>query len=242
MIFRKLLLILMKKLFVVISIASLFAFQGSSPTIKVIEKEEKFENLQRKGFSVLILLEKSIIEKAWFKKVKEFGKIESAKGEYIVYEALMPTISPTQVRFYSKVIEKTKQGTEVWLAVDLGTEFITGKHPKKEELERILYQFAVDVYRADYALQVEEAEATLAKSIKEYERTVANEQKVRGKMEKNADQKQDLLKEIKENKLDSVQLVKDLEMNKLEQSQELTETEKLRKAVEIVKNKMASVK
>lgn len=232
----------MKKLIIGICIASLFAFQGSTPSIKVSEKEEKVENLQRKGFSVLILLEKSIIEKAWFKKAKEFGKIESGGGEYIVHQALMPTISSSQVRFYSKVTEKTKQGTEVWMAVDLGTEFITGKHPKKEEVERILYQFAVDVYRADYAIQVEEAEAALAKSVKEYERTVANEQKVRGKMQKNVDEKKGLLMELQENKLDSVQLVKDLEMNKLEQSQDQAETEKLRKAVEIVKNKMANVK
>lgn len=232
----------MKKLFVGICIASLFAFQGSTPSIKVLEKEEKVENLQRKGFSVLILLEKSIIEKAWFKKAKEFGKTESGGGEYIVHQALMPSISPNQVRFYSKVTEKNKQGTEVWIAVDLGTEFVTGKHPKRADVEKILYQFAVDAYRADYALQVEEAEATLAKSIKEYERTVANEQKVRNKMQKNADQKKSLLMELQENKMDSAQLVKDLEMNKLEQSQDQAETEKLRKAVEIVKNKMANVK
>ena len=232
----------MKKLFVGICIASLFAFQDSTPNIKVLEKEEKVENLQRKGFSVLILLEKSIIEKAWLKKAKEFGKIESSGGEYIAHEALIPTITPNQVRFYSKVTEKTKLGTEVWMAVDLGTEFISGKHQKRAELEKILYQFAVDAYRADYAIQVDEAEATLAKSIKEYERTVANEQKVRGRMQKNADQKKGLLMEIKENKLDSMQLVKDLEMNKLEQSQDQTETEKLRKAVEIVKYKMANVK
>lgn len=232
----------MKKLFIGICIASLFAFQGSTPSIKVSEKEEKIENLQRKGFSVLILLEKSIIEKAWFKKAKEFGKIESGGGQYIVHEALMPTISPSQVRFYSKVTEKAKQGTEVWMAIDLGTEFIAGKHLKRADAEKILYQFAVEAYRADYAIQVEEAEATLAKSIKEYERTVASEQKVRGKMQKNADQKKSLLLELQENKLDSAQLVKDLEMNKLEQSQDQAETEKLRKAVEIVKNKMASVK
>lgn len=232
----------MKKLLVGIGIMAMFSFQGSTPAIKVVEKEEKVEKLQRKGFAVLILLEKSIIEKAWFKKAKEFGKTESGGGEYIVHEATMPTISSQPVRMYSKVTEKTKEGTEVWMAVDLGTEFITGKHQNRAEVERILYQFAVDAYRADYAIQVEEAEEALAKSTKEYERTVANEQKVRNRMQKNKDEKKALLMKIQENKLDSVQLVKDLEMNKLEQKQDSIETVKLRKAVEVVKNKMASVK
>ncbi len=231
----------MRKLFIGICIASFFSFQGSVPSIKVVEREENVEKLQRIGFAVLIQLEKQIIEKGWSKKVKEFGKVDASGSEYIVHEAMMATISPKPVRMYSKVIEKSKQGTEVWMSVDLGTEFVTGKHQNRDELEKILYQFAVDAYRADYAEQVEEAEKTLAKSTKEYERTVANEQKVRNRMQKNRDQKQDLLNQIKENKMDSVQLVKDLEMNKLEQKQDLEETEKLRKAVEIVKDKMARV-
>lgn len=232
----------MKHLFAVLGLFFVFSFQGSNPSIKVYEKEEKVEKLQRKGYAVLILLEQSIVKKAWNKKVKEFGKLESRGDEYVVQEAVMPTISAQPTRLYSKVMEKTKQGTEVWMSVDLGTEFVSGKHAKSEEIETILYQFAVDVYRADYALQVEEAEKALAKTNREYERSVATELRITNKMQRNREQKKDLLEKLKENKMDSIQLVKDKEVNRLEQKQDSLEVVKMKKAVEIVKAKMATIK
>ena len=231
----------MKKLIIGFCVLALFSFQGSSPIIKVYEKEEKLEKLQRKGFAVLILLEEPFVDKAWSKKVKEFGKVESRQNEYIITEAVVPNVSGQPVRIYSKVTEKTKQGVEVWMAIDLGTEFITKKHAKAEQLEQLLYQFAVDVYRADYTLQVEEAEKILAKSTKEYERTVSAELKIRNKVQKNKDEKKELLEKLKETKMDSIQLVKDLQMNKLEQNQDSLETIKMKKAVESVKSKMAKI-
>jgi len=231
----------MKKLLAGFCLLALFSFQGNTPVIKVYEKEEKLEKLQRQGFAVLILLEEPFVDKAWSKKVKEFGKVESRKNEYIVTEAVVPQISPQPVRVYSKVTEKAKQGVEVWLGVDMGTEFITSKHPKSEQLEQILYQFAVDVYKADYLLQVEEAEKILAKSTKEYERTVAAELKIRNKIQKNKDDKKELMDKLKETKMDSIQLVKDLEMNKLEQKQDSIETIKMKKAVDAVKAKMSKM-
>jgi len=231
----------MKKLIICFCVFALFAFQGSSPAIKIYEKEEKLEKLQRKGFAVLILLEEPFVDKAWTKKIKEFGKVESKHNEYIINEAIVPQVSPQPVRIYSKVTEKTKQGVEVWIAIDLGTEFITKKHVKSDQMEQILYQFAVEVYKADYALQVEEAEKVLAKSTKEYERTVASELKIRNKIQKNKDDKKELLEKLKETKMDSLQLVKDLEMNKLEQKQDSLETVKMKKAVDAVKAKMAKI-
>ncbi len=219
-----------------------FVLSTSAQTIKVYEKEDKIEKMQRKGYAVLILLEESFVDKAWSKKVKEYGKVDNSGNEYIVHEAVMPNFSTTPVKFYSKVTEKTKQGTEVWIGIDLGTEFVTKKHPKSEEAEKLLYQFAVETYQADIQNQIEEAEKTLSKTTKEYERTVAGELRVRNKMQKNKEQKADLLEKIKQNRLDSVQLVKDLEMNKLEQKQDSLEVVKLRKAVEVVKAKLAAVK
>jgi hypothetical protein len=231
----------MRKLLIAFFLPLLLAFQSNPPSIKVYEKEEKVENLQRNGFAVLILLEKSMVEKAWSKKVKELGKVESRGEQYTVKEAVMPSISAQPVRLYSKVLEKSKQGVEVWVAVDLGTEFVTSGHAKKAEIERLLYDFALETYRADLAMQVSEAEDALSKSTKEYERSIATEQKIRNKKERNVEQKKELLLKLQENKQDSLQLVKDMEMNKLEQKQDSVEVVKMKKAVEIVKNKMSKL-
>jgi len=231
----------MRRLLIIVALPILLAFQSNPPTIKVYEKEEKIENFQRKGFAVLILLEKSTIEKAWYKKVKELGKVDSRGEQYIVREAVLPNISSQPVGLYSKVVEKSKQGVEVWVGVDLGTEFVTSSHAKKDEIERMLYDFALETYRVDLAMQVSEAEEVLAKSTKEYERSIATEQKIRNKKERNVEQKKDLLLRLQENKQDSLKLVKDLEMNKLEQTQDSVEVVKMKKAVEVVKNKMAKL-
>ena len=231
----------MKKIVLGLCLLALFSFQGNTPVIKVYEKEEKLEKLQRKGLAVLILLEEPFVDKAWSKKIKEFGKVESSQNEYIISDAVIPQISAQPVRVYSKVTEKTKQGVEVWMAIDLGTEFITKKHSKSDQLEQILYQFTVELYRSDYLLQVEEAEKVLAKSSKEYEKTVSTEVKVRNKMLRNKDDKKELLEKLKATKMDSLQLVKDLEMNKLEQKQDSLEMVKMKKAVETVKAKMNKI-
>lgn len=219
-----------------------FSFSLLAQSIKVYEKEEKIEKMQRKGFAVLILLEETFVEKAWSKKVKEFGKVSSTGNEYIVHEAVLPSFSASPLKLYSKVTEKSKQGTEVWLGIDLGTEFVTAKHAKADDMEKILYQFAVETYQADINQQIEEAEKTLTKTTKEYERTVGAELKVRNKMQKNKEEKKDLFDKLKQNKMDSVQLVKDLEMNKLAQKQDSLDVAKMKKAVEVVKAKLANIK
>jgi len=213
-----------------------------SQTIKVVDKDDRIEKMQRNGYSVLIQLEKSFVAKNWAKKVKSYGKAEISGDEYIVHQATMPEISSSPVKFYSKVNEKAKQGTEVWMAVDLGTEFVTKDHIKTQAAEKLLYQFAVETYQADIKIQIEEAETTLGKTTKEYEKSVAGEAKVKTKMQKNKEEKMGLLNEIKQNKVDSVQLVKDLEMNKLEQKQDSLEVVKMKKAVEVVKAKLTTVK
>lgn len=217
-------------------------FSLFAQAIKVYEKEEKIEKMQRKGYAVLLLLEETFVDKAWSKKVKEYGKVSSTGSEYIVHEAVMPSFSASPVKLYSKVTEKSKQGTEVWLGLDLGTEFVSGKHAKAGDMEKILYQFAVETYQADINVQIEEAEKTLAKTSKEYERTVGAELKVRNKMQKNKEEKKDLFDKLKQNKIDSVQLVKDLEMNKLAQKQDSLDVVKMKKAVEVVKAKLANIK
>lgn len=228
-----------------LSFASLFtviAFSAKSQVIKVTEKDDRIEKMQRNGYVVLIQLEKPFVAKNWSKKVKSYGKADISGDEYIVHQATMPEISSSPVKFYSKVNEKAKQGTEVWVAIDLGTEFVTKGHAKTQAAEKLLYQFAVEVYQADIQIQLEEAEGAVAKSSKEYEKALAGETKVKGKMQRNKEQKMNLLNEIKQNKVDSVQLVKDLEMNKLEQKQDSLEVVKMKKAVEAVKAKLAAIK
>jgi hypothetical protein len=232
----------MRSKFYLLVLFPFFVSHSFSQTIKVLEKEDKIEKMQRKGYVVLIQLEEPFVDKAWSKKTKEYGKVESKGNEYIVHEAMMPSFSSSPVKFYSKVTEKSKQGTEVWMAVDLGTDFVTKKHVKSEEVEKFLYQFAVETYQADINIQIQEAEKTLLKTSKEYERTVAGELKVRNKMQKNKEQKAALLEELKQTKSDSIQLVKDLEMNKLEQKQDSLEVVKLKKAVEAVKAKLTAIK
>jgi hypothetical protein len=217
-------------------------FTAMAQSVKIYEKEEKVDKMQRKGYAVLLLLEESFVDKAWSKKVKEFGKVDSKGSEYMVKEAVMPTFSPTPIRFYSKVTEKAKQGTEVWIGVDLGPDFVTKKHVKSKEAEDLLYQFAVETYRADINLQIEEAEKTLTKTTKEYERSVGSELKVRNKIQKNKEEKKKLQDQIVQNRVDSAQLVKDLEMNKLEQKQDSVEVAKMKKAVEAVKAKLNNIK
>ena len=85
--------------------------------IVVMPGRSMVQQVDRMGMQVLIELDGKFITKNWLLKLKEFGKVETDKADYIIHGAVIPDIS-SACTIYSNVTTTTK-GVFVFWAIDL---------------------------------------------------------------------------------------------------------------------------
>lgn len=209
--------------------------------VKVEEKSMVLAGVSRTGMSTVLELDYDDVEKAWLKKLKDYGKYTSEKGVYTVESCVIPSISSTAVRIISTVV-KTSKGAEVFWAIDMGTSYVSRTTPKEfTEASKILHDFGVQCYIDDINEQIKEAESVLSTSVKNQEKLANNGEN----LQKNVDSNRKKKKEYEQNIIDLDkeydQLLKDIEQNKMDQTAAAQEVERLKKALESVKSKLTLV-
>lgn len=210
--------------------------------VKVVESAELIDKISRSGLSTLIELDSKEIEKAWEKQLKNYGKVESSKGIYSVQIANMPSISSTPC-IITSVVKSSGKGTQVWWSIDMGKQHVssTGNSSAYRAAEKILYDFAITAYKNDISKQIQEAEKAVANAAKVQEKELKEGETLLRDVERNKQEKISLEQKLKENGENLVKLEKDIEQNKKDQAAAAADTEKMKKALEIVKQKLASV-
>ena len=210
---------------------------------KVVVKadEERIDNTPRTGLATTLILEKDEVEKAWIKQLKEYGKVEGKNGNYIVDKVIIPSISTTPVKLFSTIIA-SKEGTKVFLAVDLGKEYVS-KDTKSEydATERILKNFGIKLYRQDINDQIEAAEKAQNSSAKNQERKYKDGQTLILNREKNKQQKLDLFEQMKKNTSDSIVIQQQIEKNVLDQKAAEEDLAKMKSAIERIRAKLNAI-
>lgn len=226
-----------------LTITALMIHIGAVFAQKVIVKadEERIDNTPRSGLSTVIILEKDEVEKAWIKQLKEFGKVESKNGNYIVDKVIIPSISTTPVKLFSTTIA-SKEGTKVFLAVDLGKEYVsTDTKTEYNATEKILKNFGVKLYRDDINDQIEAAEKAQTNSARNQERKYKEGQALLTNKEKNKQQKLDLFDQIKKNTSDSIMIHQQIEQNILDQKAAEEDLNKMKSAIERIRAKLNTI-
>jgi hypothetical protein len=229
----------MKHLFTFFLVLYFFTF-SSAQKIKVSESSETIEKIPRTGQSVIIALDENEVEDLWKKQLKNFGKVESSKGVYSVAIASVPSVSSSPCRITS-IVKGSGKGSQVWWTIDLGNSMLTSNSSASKAAEKILHDFAVGCYRDDINNQVKEAEKALAGSVKSQEKEVKEGQDLIRDVEKNKQEKINLEQKIVQNGKDLEQLQKDISQNKTDQGAAAAEVEKMKKAVEVVKQKLNTI-
>lgn len=208
--------------------------------VVVEQSEDVFKGMRRVGLHTVLVLEKDQIEKDWVKKLRDYGRVTGFITEYVVEAATIPSISESPIKMYSKV-NQTAAGTKIWWAIDLGTEFISKSSAKFKEAEKILHDFGVAMYLEDINDQIKDAEDAVKAASDMQLKKGREAEKLAKEKEKNIQEKLKLFEELKENKADSIQTASDIDQNKLDQKAAGEETEKLKKALEIVRAKLLKV-
>lgn len=210
--------------------------------IKIEESSEDISGVSRAGLYTLVELDFKMIEKAWERKLKDFGKVSSSKGSYTVAADNIPSLTSKPSIIYSK-LQSTSSGTKVWWAIDMGNSYAASAsdHGAFKSAEKILHDFAAECYRSDINEQIKEAEKAFSSSTKNQEKEARHGEQLVRNVEKNKQEKLRLDEALKQNGLDLDQLHRDIESNKNSQTAAAAEVEKMKKAVEIVREKLNNI-
>lgn len=230
----------MKKILTTLCLAGALGF-ASAQTVTVTESDQKVEKIVRTGHAISLELDEKFVEKLWKKECKEFGK-SSKSGKIMVFEAgIIPSLSTMPIKILTKV-EGGKNGTIVWMAVDMGSEWITASHPKYASLQKILHDFGVKAYTADINKDIEAAEAALNKASKDFDKSTKEGEKLAKSHAQNAEKKIQLEKQLTDNASEKVQLEKDIEQNTKDKEAGEKAVQKMTKALEDQKARLSNVK
>jgi archaellum component FlaG (FlaF/FlaG flagellin family) len=229
----------MKHLLSFFLVLSFFTF-SSGQKINVSQTSETIEKIPRTGLAVIIALDEGEVEDEWKKQLKNYGKVESSKGVYTIAVANIPSVSSSPCRVTS-IVKGSGKGSQVWWTIDLGNSMLTSNSSASKAAEKILHDFAILCYKDDINNQIKEAEKALAGSVKNQEKETKEGQDLVKDVEKNKQEKINLEQKIVQNGKDLEQLQKDIAQNKTDQGAAAAEVEKMKKAVEVVKQKLNTV-
>lgn len=231
----------MIRLAILILILHINSLYAQTLKIKVQESKETVASESLQGMYSLIELDKKEIERAWEKKLKEYGKLTKKDNQYIITEAKVPDVC-VLCQVYSKV-EFTQKGTKVWWA------FVSnGKNIQRKEdsisyraAEKLLYEFTFNAYREDINRQIQDAEKALAIAVKTQEKKIREGEKLVEDSLQNRMEKKMLEEKLVKNEQEIIQLRQQIIQNKRDQAAAAEDVEKMKKAVEIVKNKLKMI-
>ncbi len=173
--------------------------------------------------------------------MKKTGKVSSSKNIFEVETAKIPSISPQPIRLTSKVVEENNNSSYVFCAFDLGTGYITSADSRYSLAEKFLKDFAVKMYRDEYAEQIAAAEKVLLNSQKNQEKLVEKDADWTKEIQNNQQDIVELEKKIQDKKAKIVELNQQIETNKTTKLRAAEETERARKVVEQMKLKLGTI-
>ncbi len=231
----------MKKIFI-LPILLIFSVTCLSQKILIQEGSEIVDNIQRSGLYTIVKLDNKAVEKAWEKKLKNYGKVQSSKGVLSITGAEIPGVTSRPGQVYSKVV-KTKDGAKIWWAIDLGASFVSASEGggSYRAASQILTDFAAECYRDDINKEIADAEKALSKTIKDHEKNQKEGENLVSSIERNKQDKINLENKLKENAEDLKRLERAQQQNKSDQEKSQKDVDKMKEAVEVVKNKLNQI-
>lgn len=230
------------KLLSFLSIAILITgLQAFAQKVTVLYDSFEADQIKRQGLFIDLELPRKNLEKAWQRKLKEIGKLETSRsGTLTIRGALNPTFSPGSFNLYSK-IDNLPLGCRIFLAVDRGTEFVKPESEGFEEIRRWMYEFGIQQYRDDINLQIAELEKSIDVSVRTHEKQQDEGSSIKRGLEKNISEKSRLLRLLKENEVERYKLKADSTQNSIDQASSLEEISRLRKVMEDKRFKLSQV-
>lgn len=213
-----------------------------SQKIKVNEENNTADKKYAQGYSVVIDLDVSETKKAWQKQLKTYGKLTKDGNKVTIVAANVPSLPTAGANVYS-VSSDSQNGFKIWLCI-LTPDKLTSTEEKvisEAQARNILHDFAATCYRDNINSQIKDAERALILANKNQERELKNNERIKNQILDNATEKIELEKKLKKNGEELIQFNKNLEQNKLDQVKAAEEVERMKRATNLVKDKLSEI-
>jgi hypothetical protein len=208
----------------------------------VQETTAQIRDKSLKGFAVCLELDARSVESAWQRYIRSLGRTESPERNTIQgLNLMLPQIASDAVDFYSR-LTVTSRCVQVFLtAFRAGTE-LELPASQKENVRKMLGEFAREQYRQDLKKQMAEAERVVNLAVKAHDKRMDEGQNIRNRIARNHRDKERLRKELEENARDLIRLRADSAINQSEQETALEEIKKVRGIAEEKKQKLGQIR
>ncbi len=171
----------------------LMAFAKLSHAQTIFDGTEKIDDSIYSGLYISIQSEKEFIEKDWQTYISKFGTLRRDKDNFIIKNALFEQISKKSMPFYSKIIQKHKYQSKLFVSIDS----VNTSEKNRIFIEKMLrdyYQFTlkneegrfIENELVEAEKYLDELERKLGKNQRKFNRTLKNDEKI----SKNIDQTQ----------------------------------------------------
>ncbi len=229
-----------KTLIIIISVFFVQITKGQQTD--VISANETVEKIQRTGLKTHLSQSESNVADAWESYLKKFGRVESSKNNFIVNEAKVASISNKPVRIVSKVAEEGKSESYVFLAIDNGKDYVTIGDPQYAAAQQFLKDFALKINKDNWADKLAAAEKILNSAQRDLDKKNEKDKDLNKSVEKSKQNVIDYQKKIENEQNKQVDTGKQIVENKKAIQAAAFEVEKAKKDLDLIKQKMETIK
>lgn len=228
----------MKKL-ILASTITLISTYLHAQRVMVEPSAERVKSEQVQGYVSTLDATKKEIDDAWSKFSKNLGKSRSS-GEFIeIRDAVIDVQVYTGKSIFCKITEQGK-GIKVWMGI---SEKDWGDDYSKAEpfMERLLKEFSVKFYQDRVLAEINESEKALRFAERQQSRLGGEKNDLELKLEENQREKMQLERAINNNQLQNHVLIQKLENNKKSQDSLAISLEKIKRMIELQKEKLRQI-
>lgn len=229
---------MMKKLTIILVLgATSFAF---SQKVTVNKKSEKIKGESAEGYSTELEGKKEAVAVAWGKFLKDMGKVKSGSGyQYIENPALGGTVYSTGIVYFNTSGNEEK--ATAWAGIKAAEWTVNDIKIVENQLEKLTYQFGVKFYRDKIQAQIDEGQQALDAVTRQQQRLLTQNKEMTIKLSNNEQEKIQLEKSLENNKLEHLVTAQKIVNNKKAQDSVAVVGEKIKKVIEMHKERQRKV-
>ncbi len=228
----------MKKLLIILAMCiSTCAF---AQKVTVNKKSEKIKGETAEGYGTDLEGKKETVAAAWGKFLKDLGKIKSGSDyQFVENPALSGTVYSTGIVYFTASGDQEK--ATVWIGIKAAEWTVNDIKLVENQLEKSVYQFGVKYYRDKIQAQIDEAQHALDAVVRQQQRHTTQNLDLTIKLRNNEQEKIQLDKSIEVNKLEHLVVLQKLANIKKSQDSVAMVAEKIKKVIEMHKERQRKV-
>lgn len=227
--------------FFVISALLIFKINFSFAQFQTVATDHYLLGVDVEGFEIDLPFSKEKSEESWKAYAKDFGKSEETQSHSTYQTTFKTDIYAEEILIFSQIKGNQEQST-IWAGIDPQGIPKDSYAKLQEELEQFVYDFNIYMRRNQAQKKIDESEQAASYLSKEYESLKKDERKTQGNQERTNSRILSYEEKLKELRNDSTLNAQKLENLSVEIDSLYIELEKIKKVMEIFRQKMDEIK